>query len=484
MSTHGEGDPPDTALQFHEFVHGKRAPKLAGINFSVLALGDTSYEFFCKTGADFDIQFEKLGGNRLTDRVDCDLDYEEPAEAWIETSLSNLEKLVGTQSSNGVAAFAMPAITTSLYDKKNPFQAEVLESINLNGRGSAKETLHIELSLEDSGLEYQPGDALGVYPQNNPAFVDSLLSSLELDGNEAVSLNDENLSLHKALLERLEITVLTKPVVEKYGEAFGSQAATELAQDREALKSYIYGRDIRDLIKDYPPTTVSPTALASCFRKLPARLYSIASSLDAHPDEVHLLVAIVRYHSSGMDREGVCSTFLADRLLEDQKIGVYIDRNKNFKLPEDSSLPIIMIGPGTGVAPFRAFIEHREYHGHSGKNWLFFGDQHFATDFLYQAEWLKHKKNGLLTNLDVAFSRDQQKKVYVQHRMLERKKEIYSWLQDGAHLYVCGDESRMAHDVHAALIDIIASEGSMSQENALEYVKKLQQDKRYQRDVY
>jgi len=483
-STHGEGEPPDTAIEFHEFVHGKRAPKMAGINFSVLALGDTSYEFYCKTGADFDEQFEKLGGTRVAERVDCDLDYDDPAAAWIEDALKKLETAVG--GSGGTAVVTTPAAaSTSQYNKKNPFPAEVLESILLNGRGSDKETLHIEISLEDSGLVYEPGDAIGVYPTNAPHIVNETIELLSLAPDSQVQIGDDSASLLEALSHRLEITILTKPLIAKYAQASG--ATVDLLSDdkKELLKEYIEGRDIRDLIKDYPPKELSAQALADCLRKLPARLYSIASSLEAHPDEVHLTVGVVRYQlEDGEERGGLCSTYLSDRLDEDAKVPVYVDKNKNFKLPGDGDTPMIMIGPGTGIAPFRAFIEEREAAGSQGANWLLFGDQHFDTDFLYQAEWLKYHKNGLLDQIDVAFSRDQDEKIYVQHRMLEKSQTFYKWLEEGAYVYVCGDESRMAHDVHTALIEIVQKEGGKSEDEAVAYVKQLQKDKRYQRDVY
>lgn len=490
VSTHGEGDPPDTALDFYEFVHSKRAPKLKGLDYSVLALGDTSYEFFCKTGADFDSQLEKLGGNRITARVDCDLDYEDPAEEWLSKSLEVFEKKLensgGATQGSGLLSpgLTLGATTTSKYDKKNPFPAEVLESINLNATGSAKETFHLEISLEDSGLSYEPGDALGVVPKNNPEVAKEICKILACKETETVTCAKQEMPLLEALTEKLEVTKLSKSLLEKYSELAGAQGLKDLLSDKKTLTKYIDGRDLRDLLRDFPSDSTKVQSIVDILRPLPPRLYSIASSPEAHEDEVHILVGAVRFESHGVAREGVCSTFLADRLEEDERLSVYIDSNKNFKLPSDPTAPIIMVGPGTGIAPFRSFIEHRGALGHSGKNWLFFGDQHFATDFLYQAEWLKYLDKGLLTNLDVAFSRDQEEKVYVQDRMREKQSELYSWIKEGAYFYVCGDQSKMAKDVDTALTEIIRDEGKMSQSEAEDFVKQLRKDKRYQRDVY
>lgn len=484
VSTHGEGDPPDMAEELHEFIHSRRAPKLADTSFSVLALGDTSYEFFCKTGADFDQRLEALGAKRFYPRVDCDLDYDQDAENWIQGALDTLVEELG---SGPAAAMPVPAAVAagSVYSRKNPFPAEILEMTNLNGRGSAKETYHVELSLEGSGLTYQPGDALGVYPSNDPRIVDELLEISKLSGTETVEIEGVQLSLRDALLSRLEVTVLTKPLVAKYA-ALGADGLNELlSEDRKVeFRTYIEGRDLRDLMEDYPLDSLAAQDLMDSLRKLPPRLYSIASSLLAHPDEVHLTVGVVRYESHGRDRAGVCSSYLAERTNEESRIMVYVDTNKNFKLPVDPDTPVIMVGPGTGIAPFRAFLEEREAAGAKGANWLFFGDQHFTTDFLYQTDWQAFMKNGALHRMEVAFSRDQDHKIYVQQRMLEQSRDLYRWLEEGAHFYVCGDEGAMAHDVHEALVKIIQKEGGLKEEQAVEYVKKLQKEKRYQRDVY
>jgi sulfite reductase (NADPH) flavoprotein alpha-component len=484
VSTHGEGDPPDTAMDLHAFLHGRRAPKLENCSFAVLALGDTSYEHFCKTGKDFDTRLSELGGIRLLDRVDCDVDYEEKAEVWV-AELS--EKIAASVTSSGpvVGAVASPTATApaSTYSKKHPFPGPLLERILLNGRGSAKETIHLEISLEGSGLHYEPGDALGVCPVNDPEMVDELLGALDFTPDEEVVTSKGIESLRDALLHTYEITTPTRPFLRAYAEASESKALADLLGDSGKLNDWLYGREIIDVLNTWPVKGLPTAEFLEMLRKLPPRLYSIASSLEAHPEEVHLTVGVTRYECHGRARKGVCSTYLADRVALDEPLQVYVDANKNFKLPASIDTPVIMVGPGTGIAPFRPFVEEREIRG-GGKNWLFFGEQHFDTDFLYQTEWQQWLKSGVLSRMDVAFSRDQAKKLYVQHRMQEKARDLYAWLEEGAHFYVCGDESRMAHDVHQALLDIIKSQGGKSDEDAEAYVKQLQKDRRYQRDVY
>ncbi|MDQ0889551.1 sulfite reductase (NADPH) flavoprotein alpha-component [Paenibacillus sp. V4I9] len=488
VSTHGEGDPPDNAISFHEFLHSKRAPKLEDLRFSVLSLGDTSYELFCQTGKDFDKRLEELGGKRLAPRVDCDVDFDEPAAEWMSSVLSSLSEASSGSTVVSGAQAAVESGTESEYSRTNPFQAEVLENLNLNGRGSDRETRHIEISLEGSNLQYEPGDCLGIYPENHPRLVDELIEAMGWKAEELVTINKngDKRSLREALLHNYEITVLTKPLLEQVAKLTSSNGLQELlAAGREQdLKTYINGRDLLDLVQDYSLKGVSAGEFVAILRKMPARLYSIASSSKAFPDEVHVTVRTVRYETQGRERYGVCSVQLAERIKSGETLPVYIQNNPNFKLPENSETPIIMIGPGTGVAPFRAFLGEREETGAEGKSWLFYGDQHFSTDFLYQIEWQKWLKDGVLTRMDVAFSRDTDQKVYVQHRMLEKSAELYKWLQEGAIVYVCGDEKKMAHDVHATLATIIEQEGGFSSEEAAEYLTRMQQQKRYQRDVY
>ncbi|WP_410515155.1 assimilatory sulfite reductase (NADPH) flavoprotein subunit [Paenibacillus sp. BR2-3] len=490
VSTHGEGEPPDNARSFHEFLYSKRAPELGNLRFSVLALGDTSYEFFCQTGKDFDQRLEELGGQRLSPRVDCDLDYNEPVAQWFESVLGALN---GRSDAHVIASEVVQAAEAaesmeSPYSRNNPFKAEVLENLNLNGRGSDRETRHLELSLEGSNLQFEPGDLLGVYPENHPELVNSIIEALGYNPDEIVPVNKkgEEGTLREALLKHYEITALSKAVMKQAGQISSASGLHELLASghEQELKEYIRGRDLLDLVQDFSPWEVSASTFVGILRKLPARLYSIASSYKANPDEVHLTVRAVRYHAHGRERYGVCSIYCAERVQPGDTLPIYIQHNQNFKLPSNPDVPVIMIGPGTGVAPFRSFLEEREELGAQGKTWLFFGDRHFVTDFLYQKEWQRMLKDGVLTKLDVAFSRDADEKVYVQHRILEKSRELYEWLQEGAHIYICGDKKNMAHDVHAALVTVIQQEGGISPEEAEAYLENMQQQQRYQRDVY
>ena len=367
--------------------------------------------------------------------------------------------------------------------KANPYASKLLVN-RLITEGSDKETRHFELSLQASGLEYQPGDSLGVLPTNCEEVVNDLLSAVGLSGKETVEVGGENLGLQDALMNRLACTVLSKIQIKKFNEFAQSDKLNDLLQiaNKDALVDYMWGRELIDLFLEFPQSGMSAQDFVGLLRPMPPRLYSIASSISAHPEEVHLTVAVVRYEGNGRKRKGVCSSYLAERVGD--TIPCYFHPNKNFKLPEDSSTPIIMVGPGTGIAPFRAFIEERKAQGSSGKNWLFFGDRSKNTDYLYGDEWEAYQKDGILNQLDLAWSRDQSEKIYVQHKMLEKKAELWSWLNDGAIFYVCGDASRMAKDVDQALRSIAQSEGGVSEEDAGSWVKNLQKERRYLKDVY
>jgi sulfite reductase (NADPH) flavoprotein alpha-component len=483
VSTWGDGEPPETATAFYkEFMAADLA--LGSVRFSVCALGDTSYDKFCQTGKDVDARLETLGASRVNPRQDCDVDYEEPFSEWLDAALKGLAPTFEAHP----VAFSAPAPVAAIeYGKKNPFPSEIIDNVLLNGEGTKKETVHVEFSLEGSGLTYEPGDALAVVPFNAPDVVADVIKAAKLKGTEEVEVKNVGRKLlADALREDYDITALSRAVLTKLSEAAGSASLKELlAEDaKEKLKDYSYGREIVDAIEDFAPNGLSADALTGIFRKLPPRLYSIASSPLAHPDEVHLTVAAVRYESHGRKRKGVCSTYLADFAKPGSNVSLFVQPNKNFRLPADGHTPVIMVGPGTGVAPFRSFIEHRAALGSTGKNWLFFGDQHYLYDFLYQLEWQDHLKSGALSKLDVAFSRDQPEKIYVQDRIIANAKEIYAWLEEGAHFYVCGDASRMAHDVHEALVSVVEFEGGVSREQAEAYVENLKKTKRYQRDVY
>jgi sulfite reductase (NADPH) flavoprotein alpha-component len=478
-STHGEGEAPDNAIAFYDFLHSKRAPKLEQLKYAVLALGDSSYEFFCKTGADFDERLKALGATQIVPRVDCDVDYDDDAAAWFTSLQQALLKSTGTAQPAQTTAAVTTSATT--YDKKHPFQAEILEKINLNMDGSNKETYHIELSLEDSGITFEPGDSLGIIPNNDPAVVAQLIEALGFAADTTVTVNDDSVTLEQALTERLEITVVSKPLVQKLAAFTEADVAALLAGD---FPAYSYGRDLVDFVTAYGPFNWTAQQFVEQLRAIPHRLYSIASSYNANPDEVHLTIGKVAYEAHGRARTGVASGQVADRLEIGDTVSVFVKENPNFKLPENDDTPIIMIGAGTGVAPFRSFVEERAEQGTEGKSWLFFGEQHFMLDFLYQVEWLNYLKDGALTRMDVAFSRDQAEKVYVQHRLQEKGAEVYEWLQQGAVIYVCGDEKAMAKDVHETLIQIIEQHGKVSREEAVETLQQYQQQKRYQRDVY
>lgn len=485
-ATHGEGDPPDNAVELHEYIHGRKAPKLNGVRFSVLALGDQTYEFFCQTGKDFDNRLAELGAERIYNRVDCDVDYEEAAEKWMANVISAIDSTPAGTESEQIVSESIKSDKEKKYSKSNPYEAEVLTNINLNGRGSNKETRHIELLLDNFGEEYEPGDCLVVLPQNDPALVDLLVSTLGWSPDTQVLINEygDTLNLEEALTSHFEITKLTKPLLENAAMFFDNDELTEKIQDKAWIQSYIEGRDFIDLLNDFATTELQPENLHQLLRKLPPREYSISSSYKATPDEVHITVGTVRYNTHSRNRAGVCSVQFAERIQEGDTVPIYLKRNPNFKFPKDDSTPVIMIGPGTGVAPFRSYMQECEELGFEGNTWLFFGEQHFTTDFLYQTEWQEWLKDGTLSKLDVAFSRDTDQKVYVQHRITENSEQFNQWLENGAVIYICGDESKMAKDVHEAIKSVLKKEQNLSDEDAEVYLKQLKRDKRYQRDVY
>jgi sulfite reductase (NADPH) flavoprotein alpha-component len=466
VSTYGDGEPPDGAKALHTAL-GAEAPSLAGLRFSVCALGDTNYTLFCQCGKDFDARLEKHGASRVLPRADCDVDYEEPFSKWLDAALAAFGSAPAVSSEPSAEDDAVA--DAPAHNKANPFSARLISVRNLNGAGSAKQVNHVEFSLEGSGLTYEAGDALGVYPQNCPDLVNEVLAALGCDGEEAVATPAGELPLRVALQQTYD---LGKPPAALL-DALGLAAGPAIVDVLDALRT--------------GTRAPSRTALehVALLRKLQPRLYSISSSPKAHPGQVHLTVGAVRYELGGRARKGVCSTFLAERCTGGETtVPVFVHANTNFRLPADGDTPVIMVGPGTGIAPFRAFLEERRATGATGRNWLFFGDQREATDFLYRDELTALHADGLLTRLDLAWSRDQQAKVYVQQRMREHATELFAWLEAGAHVYVCGDASRMAKDVDAALHDAIATAGGKTPETAAAYVQALKAAKRYQRDVY
>lgn len=502
-STWGDGDPPENAAAFWQHLNSDAAPRLPHLYYAVLALGDRNYQDFCGAGKKFDQRLEQLGAHRMVPRGECDVDYEATANAWFEGLWPTLKNQASrppeTRSGDvsiGIAREAnldssthetgrTPALN---YNRANPFPARLVTNRILNGPGSAKETRHFEITVQGSDLNYEPGDALGVLPTNCPVLVEELLATLDFKGEETVTDPAGNtVNLHEALLRHYTITQPSLPLVRAAAErSRNSELLALLAGDKKNdLDQWLQGRDVVDVLRACGATGLSPEEFVALLRKLQPRLYSICSSPKAHPGRVHLTVAVVRYDGHGRMKKGVCSCFLADRVvLNDTPVPVFVQTSHGFRLPAGGDTPIIMIGPGTGIAPFRAFLEERRALGAKGPNWLFFGDQRRAADFLYREELEVLLAGGTLTRLETAFSRDQAEKIYVQHRMREHARELWEWLERGAHVYVCGDARQMAKDVDAALHEVVQSAGGRTKDQAAEYVQRLKTDKRYQRDVY
>ncbi len=485
-STQGEGDPPEEAVALHKFLLSKKAPKLDGTAFAVFGLGDTSYEHFCQAGKDFDTRLAELGAERLLDRVDADVEYQAAAQAWRQRVVDVLKARVPKEAPSQAAITASGAVNlvdSTPYTKESPLTATLSVNQKITGRHSEKDVRHIEIDLGDAGLRYQPGDALGVWYQNDPALVQELLELLWLKGDEPVTVGEKTLPLSEALQWHFELTVNTAAIVENYATLTRSEALLPLVGDKAKLQDYAARTPIVDMVR-FAPAQLEADQLLGLLRPLTPRLYSIASSQAEVENEVHITVGVVRFDIEGRARAGGASSYLADRLEEDSEVRVFIEHNDNFRLPATPETPVIMIGPGTGIAPFRAFMQQREADGATGKNWLFFGNPHFTEDFLYQVEWQRYVKEGLLTRIDLAWSRDQDHKIYVQDKIREQGAELWRWIQEGAHLYVCGDANRMAKDVEQALLEVIAAYGGMDAEAADEYLSELRVERRYQRDVY
>ena len=486
-STQGEGEPAEEAVSLHKFLHGKKAPQLAQLSYAVLGLGDTSYPNFCQAGKDFDAALEKLGATRLAERVDCDLDFQAASEAWRTQVAGVVQQLAA--ASAAPAAGAAPSASSSVvaeqhYSKENPYSATLSVSQKITANDANKDVRHIEIDLADSGIHYAAGDALGVWFSNDEALVAEVLGLAGLSGDEKVSLaNGQSLSIKEALTFHDELTQNTPQFIKGYAELSQNAALLQLVQDTTALQAAVDCTPIAGILHDYPHA-ISAEQLHGLLRPLTPRMYSIASAQAEVETEVHLTVGRVAYEHHGQAYTGGASGFLSDRVEEGGEIKVFVEPNKNFRLPENGDTPIIMIGAGTGVAPFRAFIQQRDNNGDAGLNWLVFGNQKFTDDFLYQSEWLQYRKNGLLNKVSTAWSRQGKEKVYVQHKLRENAADVWQWLQNGAHVYVCGDALKMAKDVEQALLDIIAEHGNMSLDDADEYLSELRENKRYQRDVY
>jgi len=486
VSTQGEGDPPEEAVALYKYLLSKKAPRLEETQFAVFGLGDTSYEHFAKIGKDFDQRLAELGGQRLHNRVDADVEYQTVAEAWRRDIVALLKERVPRENAAGqqqTLSGTLDQVDATPYTKEQPLIASLSVKQKITSRQSVKDIRHLEIALGDSGLRYQPGDALGVWFENDPALVDELLELLWLKGEQPVTVEGTLLPLAEALRGHVELTQNTTVIVEKYAALARDEALLALVVDKAALQHYAQTTPIVDMVRQ-APVELAPEQLLGLLRPLSPRLYSIASSQAETEDEVHITLAAVRYEVDGRPRTGGASGYLADRLAEDDHVRVFIEHNDNFRLPASGDTPVIMVGPGTGIAPFRAFMQQREADGASGNNWLFFGNPHFTDDFLYQVEWQRYKKEGLLTRIDLAWSRDQPQKIYVQDRLREQGAEVWRWLQQGAHIYVCGDANHMAKDVEQALLELVAEHGGMDIEQADEFLSELRVERRYQRDVY
>ncbi|MER0499825.1 assimilatory sulfite reductase (NADPH) flavoprotein subunit [Aeromonas hydrophila] len=481
VSTYGEGEPPESAVDLFEQLKKGKVGKLEGLKFAVLGLGDSSYEFFCQTGKDFDSLLTKAGADRVHELASLDVDYQDAAKAWGEQALNAIAATLSAgPAGSSVASAVQQAVGHSQYSKENPFPARLSVNQKITGRDSTKDIRHIEISLEESGIRYQPGDALGIWFDNDPALVNEVLTLASLSGDEATARG----SLREVLSRELELTRLHGGFITGLADISGNAALKDLAGDKAQVNALVASAQVVDVLKRFP-TALTAEQLLGLLRPLTPRLYSIASSQSEVEEEVHLTVGVVRYpQEDGTVRSGAASSYLADRLAEDAEVRVFVEHNDNFRLPPNPDTPVIMVGPGTGIAPFRAFLQEREAQGAEGNNWLFFGNPHFTQDFLYQVEWQRYVKSGLLSKISLAFSRDQAEKVYVQHRLREAGQELYQWLEAGAHFYVCGDANQMAKDVQEALLDVIAEHGHKSREEAEEYLSELRRAKRYQRDVY
>lgn len=488
-STQGEGEPPEEALPLYKLLFGKKAPALGGLSFAVLGLGDSSYPKFCRAGRDFDVRLAELGATRLHALGECDLDFQAAADAWVEAVSAEVGELCAQAAAPAVSDGlisnnAENAAPAQLYSKEKPYTATLSVRQKITARNAEKDVEHIEIDLAGSGIRYQTGDALGVWPLNAPETVDEILALNRLSGSETVKLADGGeTDIRTALTEHADITQNTPALVRQYADLCGSEALRQTAENPEALNAYLAATPPAGVLAEHPHPLDAQTLLG-LFRPQTPRLYSIASAQAETGDEVHLTVGVVRYNHHGNTYTGAASGFIGNRLEEGGSVRVFVEPNPHFRLPENGAAPIIMIGAGTGIAPFRAFMQQRDADGAEGKNWLVFGNQRFTDDFLYQAEWLQYRKSGLLTRADLAWSRQGAEKVYVQHKLAANAAEVWQWLQEGAYVYVCGDAVRMARDVENTLLDIIAEHGKLSRDDAEDYLNNLREEKRYQRDVY
>jgi sulfite reductase (NADPH) flavoprotein alpha-component len=473
---------PDNAQLLWDAISADSAPRMENTQYSILALGDTSYDLFCQAGIDWDNRLAELGAKRLYDRVDCDVDFEDLAENWI----SSVIPMMADGATVTLPTDEGETPKKPKYTRKNPYTTKITINRLLTAEKSSKETRHYEFSLEGSGLRYEAGDALNVIPQNCPELVSDIVKAIACTGDEDEPVNGELMSLSEALRTHFEIKLPSKELIQEIANRSGDQELNGLLEsaNKDKLADYLWGRDTLDLLLQFPGIEFSAAEFIALLKPLQHRAYSISSSGKMHPDSVHLTVASVRYQAHERDHKGVCSTYMADLVDENTDIKIFFSPNKSFRVPEDDTLPMIMVGPGTGIAPFRAFLQEREVRKATGKNWLLFGDRNAATDYIYQDEVEAMQSSGVLTRLDLAFSRDQEEKIYVQDRMRENGAEMFAWLEQGGSFFVCGDATYMAKDVDKALHDIIESHGNKTTEQAIDYVNQLKKEKRYVRDVY
>lgn len=482
-STQGEGEPPEEALPFYNYLLSKKAPTLSQLHYAVLGLGDSSYVHFCQAGKQFDERLAQLGAKRLIERVDVDTDYQAVSTVWRQNIIDRLSKLNDDGTKVNINNHSTIIVENSLYTRENPFLALVNVNQKITANHSDRDIRHIELDLSDSGITYQVGDTLGVWYENSTTLIDEILSITKLSSDDKVELNGEFYSLKQALIEKVELTQNTPIIIKKYAELIKNNELLTLIQDKTALRDFAQTTPIIDMLSHYP-TKFNAQSLINLFRPLTPRFYSIASAQDEVGAEAHLTVNIVQYLINNQQRTGGASYFLANQIPEQSQVKVFIEKNDNFRLPNDNSQAIIMIAAGTGIAPFRAFLQQRASESASGKNWLIFGNPHFTADFLYQVEWQNYLKDGVLSRIDLAWSRDQAQKIYVQDKLLAQATDIWQWLQQGAYLYVCGDADNMAKAVNMALLQIIMQQGQYNDEQANSYLDELRSNKRYQRDIY
>lgn len=489
ISTQGEGEPPEEALSFYKFIMSKKAPKLDDLYFSIFALGDTSYNLFCQAGKDFDKRFQELGGKTLLDRFDADIEYEEDYKKWSEKLLISIDKKIlkntslTSSFSSSIEQYSNDSVSKNYYTKNNPAVGTILSNQKITGRNSNKDVHHIEIDIQNLSINYIPGDALGVWYENDGNLVKKILDFLSIDAFEKIKVKNNIITIFNALKNNFELTINTKKIVEKYAFLTKNKILQNIISDDVSLENYVLSTPLIKMIHDYPKK-ISSNELISLLRPLTPRLYSISSSQSETSDEIHITVGVVKQLISGKLYLGGASSYLSQFLKTDDKVKIFIEKNNNFRLPKDQNTPIIMICSGTGIAPFRSFMQQRDNDGAKGKNWIFFGNPTFTEDFLYQIEWQQYIKKGLLTKMSLAWSRDQKNKIYIQDKIIQSGREIWSWIQDGACIYVCGNASKMAKDVEKALLNIISKNSTMNLEDSDEFLNNLRLNQRYKRDVY